>query len=161
MTVIRLETLVTAPPHRCFDLSLSVDVHLTSAAATNERVVSGPATGILSAGDSITWEARHFGRRWHLTVRITAYDRPQMFRDEMVDGPFRRMRHDHLFEPTDDGTRMRDEFEFASPVPLVDTAVLRPYLRRFLARRNETIRRLAEGDEWRRYLKAGTDVRDV
>jgi hypothetical protein len=40
---------------------------------------------------------------------------------------------------------MRDVMEFASGFPLVDRLVLAPHLRRFLRRRNELIRRAAEG----------------
>ena len=108
-------------------------------------MVAGPTSGALAPGDEITWEARHFGRRWHLQVRITAYDRPRMFRDEQVRGPFRRMRHDHRFEPHEGGTLMRDEFEFAA-VPVIDRLVVAPHLHRLLLHRNELIRALAEGD---------------
>jgi hypothetical protein len=159
LTLIRLETLIAAPPQRCFDLSLSVDLHLASAGTTRERVVSGPASGVLGPGDTVTWAGWHMGGRRRLTVRVTAYDPPRMFRDEMVEGPFRHMRHDHLFEPHDRGTWMRDEFDFASRFPLFDVLVLRPYLRRFLARRNATIRRVAESGEWRRYLEQNVDPR--
>jgi hypothetical protein len=62
-----------------------------------------------------------------------------MFRDEQVDGPFRRMRHDHWFEPREGGTLMRDRFE-VSVFPVFDTLVLVPYLRRFLRERNEHLR---------------------
>ena len=145
MSRIECETLIDAPPERCFDLSRSVELHLEAAAPSGERAVGGVASGFLGAGDAVTWEARHLGRRWRLTVRITAYDRPRFFRDEQVRGPFRRMVHDHLFEPADGGgTRMRDVFEFASRFPLVDRLVLAPHLRRFLRRRNELIRRTAE-----------------
>jgi ligand-binding SRPBCC domain-containing protein len=144
VTLIRLETLVAAPPERCFDLSRSVDVHLASAAATGESVVAGPPSGLLGAGDEITWEARHLGLRRRLTVRITAFDPPRHFRDEQVRGPFRAMRHDHRFEPHGEGTLMRDEFEFRTVLPPLDTLLVGPHLRRFLAARNETIRRLAE-----------------
>jgi ligand-binding SRPBCC domain-containing protein len=143
ITRIELETWIAAPPERCFDLSLDVGVHLASTRDTNERVVEGPTSGALGIDDTVTWEARHFGRRRRLRVRISEYDRPRMFRDEMVRGPFRRMRHDHWFEPRDGGTRMRDEFEF-SFAPLVDRFVLAPHLRRLLSRRNELIRERAE-----------------
>jgi ligand-binding SRPBCC domain-containing protein len=141
---IELETRIDAPPERCFDLSRSVELHLEAAAATGERAVDGVTSGLLGAGDTVTWEARHLGRRRRLTVRITAYDRPRFFRDEQVRGPFRRFVHDHLFEPSDGGTRMRDVMEFASGSPLLDRLVLAAHLRRFLRRRNELIKRTAE-----------------
>ena len=144
MSRIECETLIAAPPERCFDLSRSVELHLESAAGTGERAVGGVTSGLLVAGNTVTWEARHLGRRWRLTVRIAAYDRPRFFRDEQVRGPFRRLVHDHLFEPADGGTRMRDVFEFASGFPLLDRLVLAPHLRRLLLRRNELIKRTAE-----------------
>jgi ligand-binding SRPBCC domain-containing protein len=131
---------------------LSVQLHLDSTAHTGERVVSGPTSGLLALGDAITWEARHFGRRRRMTVRITGWDRPRWFRDEMVAGPLRRLCHDHRFEPTDRGALMRDEFEFATAFPPFDKLLLERHFRRLLERRNETIRRAAESDGWRTYL---------
>ena len=145
MALIELETRIAAPPERCFDLSLSVDIHLESTARTGERVVTGPTSGLLGPGDEITWEARHLGRRRRLSVRISGHDRPRWFRDEQVRGPFRLMRHDHWFDAeAAGGTLMRDRFEFAWFGP-VDALVIRPHLRRFLVERNELIRRTAEG----------------
>jgi ligand-binding SRPBCC domain-containing protein len=154
VALIELETVIVAPPERCFDLSLNVELHLDSTAETGERVVGGATSGVLGAGDTVTWEARHLGRRRRLTVRISRHDRPRSFRDEQVAGPFRRMRHDHAFEPAGEGrTRMRDRFEFATWAGPVDRLVLVPHLRRLLVGRNELIRRAAEGDAWRRYLE--------
>ena len=144
MSRIECETLIAAPPERCFDLSRSVELHLESAAGTGERAIDGVTSGLLDEGDTVTWEARHLGRRRRLTVRIAAYDRPRFFRDEQVRGPFRHMVHDHLFEDADGATRMRDVFEFESGFPLLDRLVLAPYLRGFLRRRNELIKRRAQ-----------------
>ncbi len=36
-------------------------------------------------------------------------------------------------------------------MPLLDSLVLLPHLRRFLVARNETIKRVAEADDWDRY----------
>jgi ligand-binding SRPBCC domain-containing protein len=147
-----LETLVDAPPERCFDLSLSVDLHLDSTADTGERVVLGRRSGLLGSGETVTWEAGHFGRRRRMTVQIVGCDRPRWFRDEIVAGPLRRLRHDHRFEQAGDGTLMRDEFEFATAFPPFDRLVLERHFRQLLERRNETIRRAAESDDWRRYV---------
>lgn len=154
MPLIELETLIAAPVERCFDLSRSVDLHLAGAASTGERAVAGTMSGLMELDDTVTWEARHFGSRRRLEVRITEYDRPRWFRDEMTSGPFRRMRHDHSFAADGVGTAMRDSFDFATKVPPLDALVLAPYLCRFLIARNDVIRRVAESDEWRRYLIA-------
>jgi ligand-binding SRPBCC domain-containing protein len=156
MSLIELQKFVAAPPERCFDLSRSVDLHLESAAGSGERVVSGRASGLLVAGDTVTWEARHLGLRHRLSVWITEYDRPRMFRDEMIEGPFRRMRHDHWFDAVDGGTRMRDAFEFASWIPPLDVLLVAPHLRRLLRARAELIQAVAESDRWRRFLGGAT-----
>ena len=152
MTWIELQTSICAPQERCFDLARSVELHLDAATDTRERVVGGVDRGLLGLGDEVVWEARHFGL-WHrLSTQITVFDRPRKFRDEMIDGPFRQLVHDHSFEPTDQGTIMRDTFGFASALRPLDRLALKPHLRRFLERRNEAIRQAAETALWRRYL---------
>ena len=92
----------------------------------------------------LTWEARHFGRLWRMTSRITEYDSPHRFVDEMVSGPFAAFRHEHWFESDGAGTLMTDSVDFRMPQgPLVDLPT-RLYLRRLLAARNQVIRRSAE-----------------
>jgi ligand-binding SRPBCC domain-containing protein len=103
-------------------------------------------------GERVTWEARHFGLRWRLTTTISGVDEPRWFRDELVQGPFRRLVHDHHFELADAGTVMRDVFVFSSIVPPLDGVLVAPHLRRLLLRRNETIRGLAEGEGWREFV---------
>ncbi len=46
---------------------------------------------------------------------------------------------------------MFDAFEVGI-LPLLDSLVLLPHLRRFLVTRNETIKRITEGDDWERYV---------
>jgi hypothetical protein len=149
---IELTTLIAAPGERCFDLSLSVDVHLESTVHTGERVVAGPTSGALALGGEITWEARHLGRRRRLSMTVSAYERPRMIRDELVRGPLRKLVHDHFFEAVGQDTDMRDIFEFESALRLVDSLVLARHFRQLLLRRNETIKRLAESDGWRLVL---------
>ncbi len=152
MSRVELETLIAAPRERCYDLSLSVEVHLRSTERTGERVVAGVTSGVLQLGDEVTWEARHFGVRLRLATRISAAEPPRMFRDEMVSGPFRRLCHEHFFEPVEGGTRMRDVFEFTSGLPPLDALVLKRHLRRLLLERNAMIRQLAEGEGWREFV---------
>lgn len=152
MAAIHLQCVVQAPPELCFDLSLSVRLHLEAAAATGERVIGGSEDGLLQLGDEITWEARHLGLRRRLKTRVSEYERPVYFRDEMVCGPFRSMTHDHHFVVSTDGTVMMDDFEFVSGFPVFDRVILLPHLRRFLAHRNTVIRDVAESGSWREYL---------
>jgi len=115
MPRIEVQTLVNAPPAACYELALNVQAHLDSTQQTGERVLEGPSSGQLQLGDVVTWEARHFGLRQRLTVKITAASPPHYFRDELVRGAFRTLRHDHYFQAVEGGTRMVDVFEFSSP----------------------------------------------
>lgn len=151
MARIRLTTEIDAPPDRVFDLARSVDHHTESMNATGETAVDGVTSGLLSDGDRVTWRARHFGIPFELTVEITSFDRPTHFRDAMIDGPFAEQIHDHYFEPANTGTRMIDEFRFASPFGAVGTVVdslyLERYLRELLLARNRHLRQAAESNE--------------
>ena len=157
MPVLELTTLIAAPVERVFDLSRSIDLHTASTAATGERAVAGVTTGLIGPGEEVTWRARHFGVWQSLTSRIVIFDRPRHFRDSMVRGAFRRFDHDHRFEPCAEGTRMRDVFDYTSPLGvlgrLADALVLERYMRALLEERNRVIKQVAESpDAFRRYL---------
>ena len=158
MSLIQLSTFIAAPPDRLFDLARSIDLHQESADQTNERAIAGVTKGLIGMGETVTWEARHFWIRQELTVRITAFERPLRFQDVMVSGAFKRMKHDHEFIAQPSGTLMVDRFEFQSPLGIigrvVDRAFLGAYMRRFLLRRNDVLKKIAESERWRRYVPA-------
>jgi ligand-binding SRPBCC domain-containing protein len=146
---LRVETLVDAPPERCFDASRDLDLHMKSVAHTNERAVAGRTSGLIELGEEVTWRARHFGVTQHFTSRITAFDRPRHFRDEMQRGVFRSFVHDHYFERAGDLTKMIDVLVFSAPLGVLgriaERLVLRRYLERLLRMRAVTIKEAAEG----------------
>jgi ligand-binding SRPBCC domain-containing protein len=150
MPTIRLETLIAASPERCFDLSLSVDLHRQSVAHTHERPVAGVTSGVMRLGDTVTWEAVHFGVRQHLTTKITAYERPQYFVDEMTQGIFQELKHHHAFVPQPSGTLMIDTFTFQAPFGIVgrviEALILTRYMRGLLLTRNRYLKQVAEAD---------------
>jgi ligand-binding SRPBCC domain-containing protein len=156
MPVIELSTRVHAPLQRCFDLSRSIDLHARSTAGTEEVPVAGVTSGLIGAGEEVTWRARHLGVRQHLTSRITSFEPPGHFRDSMVRGAFRRFDHDHYFEPDGEFTIMRDRFDYTSPFGLLgrlaDALFLKRYMTRFLEERNRVIREVAESEGWREYI---------
>jgi len=148
MPTIRLETYIEAPAERCFDLSLSVDMHRHSTAQTHERPIAGVTTGVMKLGDTVTWEAIHFGIKQHLTSKITAYERPHRFIDEMVRGAFQEIKHIHEFVPQPSGTLMIDMFTFRAPLGLLgrlaETLVLTRYMKGLLLTRNRYLKLVAE-----------------
>jgi len=159
MPTLTFETTVDAPRQRVFDLARSVDCHTDGMASHDERAVGGTTAGLLADGDRVTWRARHFGVPFRLTVAVSELERPRRFVDEQVSGPFARMRHEHRFDAVTDGTRLRDRFDFASPLGPVgralDTVVLGRYMRRLVGSRLDHLVRVAESDEWRQYLPDG------
>ncbi len=156
MPVIHLTTVIAAPRERVFDLARSIDAHQASAGHTGERAVAGVTTGLIGAGEEVTWEARHLGVKQRLRVRITSCERPHRFQDVMLQGAFSMMCHDHGFAERDGQTVMTDRFEFRSPLgplgSLVDRFFLTGYMRRFLETRNAILKRMAESDEWKPFL---------
>ena len=157
MPVIELSTVIRAPRERVFDLARSIDAHQDSTGGTEERAVAGVTTGLIGMDGEVTWEARHFGVRQRLSVRVTAFDRPKHFQDAMVSGAFSSMVHDHKFEEHPEGTLMRDRFEFTSPLGILgkiaDWLFLTSYMRRFIIRRNAVLKQLAESGDWSRYVQ--------
>lgn len=150
MPTIRLETSIAASPERCFDLSLSVDLHRHSVAHTHERPIAGVTTGVMRLGDTVTWEAVHFGIKQHLTTKITAYERPRYFVDEMIRGIFQELKHHHAFVPHLSGTLMIDTFTFRAPLGIlgrvVEALVLTRYMQGLLLARNRYLKQVAEAD---------------
>jgi len=138
-----LERVIPAPPEDVFDVSLEVDLHLQSQSSRGERVVGSIPSGRLGEGDEITWSARHFGIRFHLTSVVFDVDRPHRFRDRQVHGPFGAFLHTHEFLPDAAGTLMRDTIDFRSPFgPLgrvVDALVMRRHLIGVITERNDAI----------------------
>ena len=148
MPLIHLETFIEAPRELCFDLARSVDVHMASTDHTGERAIGGVTSGLMNLNDEVTWEGTHFGLRQHLTSRITAFDRPRMFIDEMQRGAFKHWRHTHLFESRTGGTLMIDDADYASPLGLLgrifDKLLLEKHMTELLIKRNNHIKKVAE-----------------
>lgn len=89
----------------------------------------------------------HLGRLWRMTSRITEFDPPHRFVDEMVRGPFRSFRHPHGFEPHGSGTRMTDVVGVRMGPGILGRLVdpfAAAYLRRLMVARNTVIETKAE-----------------
>ena len=148
MSIIVMRTLIAATLELVFDLSRSIDLHLKSTAKTNERVIAGKTNGFIGNGETVTWRARHFGVYQNFTSKITQYDRPYSFTDEMQQGAFQSFRHIHTFEEIEGVTKMTDKLEFQSPLGIlgriVDFFILKSYLTKFISVRNALIKKEAE-----------------
>lgn len=149
MAQIALLTYIHAPLERCFDLARNIDLHTESMRHTGEKAVAGRTSGLIGPGETVTWEARHLGFTQRLTSKITAFDYPNTFTDEMLNGAFKSMQHHHYFDNLGDGrTLMKDVFVFESPLgplgKLANGLFLKRYMRRLLLQRNLVIKQAAE-----------------
>jgi hypothetical protein len=77
---IHLETTVSAPIERVFDLARDIGFHERSMADSGERAISGRTVGLIGLGETVTWRACHLGRTWTLTRRITVFEPPSPVR---------------------------------------------------------------------------------
>ncbi|MGV3607987.1 MAG: SRPBCC family protein [Planctomycetaceae bacterium] len=156
MPTLQLTTNIAAPIERVFDLARCIDLHAHTASSTGEQAIAGVTSGLIGPGEEVTWRAKHLGVSQTLTVRITAFERPTYFADEMLRGAFQKMQHQHHFEATSSGTAMRDLFTYTSPWGLLgrlaDWLFLERYLRNFLMKRNRILQQVAESEEWKQYL---------
>ena len=158
MPLIRLFTEINAPIERVFDLARSIDVHKNSTKHTNETAIAGKTSGLIELHDTVTWRAKHLGFYQTLTSKITQYNRPFSFEDCMLEGIFAGFQHQHIFEKIDDNkTMMKDDFNYTSPFGIIgkvaDILFLENYMRNLLIKRNQVIKEIAEGEDWREVLK--------
>jgi ligand-binding SRPBCC domain-containing protein len=156
MPNIHLTTFIAAPLERVFDLSRSIDLHKKSMAQTGEQAVAGTTMGLIGAGETVTWKAKHLMKTRIMKIRISEMNRPLSFVDEMVEGDFKSFRHQHHFKQIDNGIFMIDIVDFESPYgklgTLVNSIYLTKYLRTLLESRNEFIRNFAESNRWKDLL---------
>lgn len=153
MPTIHLTTIVRAPLDRVFDLSRSITLHKRSMQHLQEEVVKGRSNGLIEHDETVTWRAKHLGKMRQLTMRIIDMQNPEYFCDEMVDGDFTFMKHDHYFKQIGNGTVMIDVLEFGTPYGWLGRMVERFYLKRYMTRllelRNKAIREYAESEKWK------------
>jgi ligand-binding SRPBCC domain-containing protein len=156
METIRLETWIDAPVERCFLLCLSVDLHAAAARSSREQAVEGVTTGLISEGQTVTFQGRHLGLKLRHKSRIEVLRPYTYFRDVMVSGVFSHFEHEHHFAAMDDGTRMREEIRFKAPWGslgrLATKMLVKRHLITFLMERNTGIKQVAESEDWHRYL---------
>ncbi len=153
--VVRDAVVVSAPVERLFQLSTCIELV--------ERVlgmnpVRGRTTGLVAAGDTVLWRGWKFGLPVEHESLIDGFEPPVFFRDRMIAGRFAAFEHEHRFTERGDGTvEMRDELRFTMPWGRLGEGVGRwvmtPHVERLLRRRFALLKRLAEGEEWRAYLR--------
>ena len=150
MAIIQLSTTINAPIQKCFDLARNIDIHVKSMKQSGEKAIAGRTNGLIELNETVTWRAKHFGIWQNLTSKITQFNYPESFTDEMVSGAFKSFKHQHLFNQKERQTIMKDIFMFESPFgiigKLVNNLFLTSYMTWLLKERNAVIKEAAESD---------------
>ncbi|MCJ8007326.1 SRPBCC family protein [Lederbergia wuyishanensis] len=148
MPIINLDIYINAPINVCFDLARNVEVHTETTSKTKERAIDGVTVGLMENGDTVTWEAIHFGVKQTLTAQIIEMEKPYKFTDVMVKGAFHSFTHTHEFMENGTGTIMKDTFSYKSPFGILgkiaDLLFLETYMRNFIVNRAKELKRIAE-----------------
>ena len=94
----------------------------------------------------LTWQ--RMPMKWR--SRIAEYEPGVSFADEMLQGPYRRWYHRHLFRPTEGGVEMEDVVEYELPLgplgTLAHAAVVRRQLESIFDFRRDAVARRFGGD---------------
>lgn len=158
MPKIELETVIEFDNIEViFDLIRSIDLHKISTNNSKEEAIAGKTSGLISLDETVTWRAKHLGFTQELTSKITDFNSPVFFADEMVKGTFKSFRHEHNLEQKDGKTIVRDIFDYQSPFgilgKLADFLFLKRYMTNFLIDRNKVIKEYAESGKWKQILE--------
>jgi ligand-binding SRPBCC domain-containing protein len=153
MYTVKDSVHIDAPIDRVFLLSTNIELVQQT---LGMRPVAGRVTGLVLAGDTVSWRGWKFGLPTRHTSVISRYEAPAFFQDTQLRGRFARFQHDHHMHWVDGQTLAYDKVRFSLPFgmlgKLVAKRVMVPHIARLLAARFALLKRVAEGEEWRRYL---------
>jgi len=117
------------PPWESARVIKSAKISQVGERAIVETWILGPIT--------VQWIAEH-----------TLYERPHMFEDVQIKGPFRSWRHRHVIELHQNGATLRDEIDYEPPLGFVGRAfaplLVERRLRRLFDYRHEVTREWCE-----------------
>jgi ligand-binding SRPBCC domain-containing protein len=115
----------------------------------NLRTLSPPSVGleilsappVLALGSRVEMRIRAGGVPVRWRSEITRFEPPALFVDDLRRGPYRFWRHQHLFEPRDGGTAVRDYVRWSPPLPALTARWIAAELDRIFEYRAEAMRR--------------------
>ena len=133
MPLILIKTIIYADQKTCFDLARDIDFHQKSLEHSKEKAIAGKTSGLIGLGESVTWEAIHFGIKQKLTSKITEFDTPIYFVDEQTKGIFKSFKHEHIFNKiSDNETEMIDRFVFESTLGFLGVIVNNLFVTKYM-----------------------------
>jgi ligand-binding SRPBCC domain-containing protein len=117
-------------------------MHFEVRSSTDERVRRGTEIAY-----RLRWQI--FPMTWR--SRISEYEEGELFADEMLQGPYKRWCHHHLFTEVDGGVEVRDIVEYELPFGplgrLVHTMAVRAQLEAIFQYRHDAIARIFDSPQ--------------
>ncbi len=111
--------------------------------ASQEMRIQPPVPARMEAGTEIVYRLKVKGVPLKWVARIESVDAPRGFVDLQLKGPYRKWRHQHLFESQNEGTLIRDEIDYAVPCCRVGHKFLvKPQLVKIFEARGEKVKSL-------------------
>ncbi len=110
---------LAATPAEVFDFVIRpTNISAISPKTSGLKFVQAPDAYAL--GTTVEFELIQFGQVQRVTHKVTRFDRPDLFVEEMTKGPLSHWVYTHKFEPLPGGgTLATDQIEFTPPGGLV------------------------------------------
>ena len=117
--------------------------------ALDFTVLTQLAEGEIYEGMIIDYRVKPlFGIPLHWQTEIVNVNKPFLFIDRQLSGPYRKWEHTHIFEPKDNGVLMKDEVVYQLPLGILGTIahaiVVRKKLEQIFAFRRKTLIKIFE-----------------
>lgn len=156
MPTIHLTTFIAASSEVVFDLSRHITVYKESMSPYKLEAVAGTRFGLIEKGDTVTWRSHQLFKERIQRVKYVEVQRPDMIIEVQVQGDLSAMRHEHYFKAIDNGMLLIDLLSFEMPYGRMgrwfNALYFTKYMESLLQQRNETIKRFAETDRWKKIL---------
>lgn len=156
MPTIHLTTFIAAPAPVVFDLSRHITLYKESMVAHKQEAVAGTRFGLIEKGDTVTWKSHHLFKERLQRIKMVELQKPDMFIEVQLQGDLTSLRHEHHFKAIDNGMLLIDLLTFETPYGRMgrwfNTLYFTRYMESLLHRRNDTIKRFAESDRWKKIL---------
>ena len=157
MFVVKDSIHIIAPIERCFLLSTSLAIVERELGMHPVAGGHGERTsGLVVGGDRIRWQGWQLGLPQYHVSLISAFEPNRYFQDRMIAGRFKSFQHDHEFTEIGGQILLKDTVRFSLPMGsvgrVIGKRVMIPHIRGLLHRRFNLLKRIAESEEWRKYL---------
>lgn len=156
MPTIHLTTFIAASAEVVFDLSRHITVYKESMEAYKLEAVAGTRFGLIEKGDTVTWRSRHLFKERLQRIKYVEIRKPDVIIETQLQGDLASLHHEHHFKSIDNGMLLIDlltfEMRFGWLGRWFNSLYFARYMESLMHQRNDTIKRFAETDRWKKLL---------